>query len=72
MGPAGVGKNFLAQALGFAAVRAGYAVRFIHADDFFKTMNQARVDNSVGKTFRSSLFIARRVPDTSDFDDVDF
>ena len=55
MGPAGVGKSFMAQALGFAAVRAGYAVRFIHADNFFKAMNQARVDNSVDKTFRSFL-----------------
>ena len=55
MGPAGVGKSFIAQALGNAAVRAGYSVRFIHADDFFKTMNQARADNSVDKTFRSFL-----------------
>ena len=55
MGPAGVGKSFLAQALGYAAVRAGYSVRFIHADDFLKAMNQARVDNSVDKTFRSFL-----------------
>ena len=43
MGPAGVGKSFMAQALGFATGRAGYAVRYIHADDFFKTMNQARL-----------------------------
>ena len=33
VGPAGVGKSFLAQALGYAAVRAGHTVRFIHADD---------------------------------------
>ncbi len=55
VGPAGVGKSFLAQALGYAAVRAGHTVRFIHADDFFKTMSQARVDNSVERTFRSFL-----------------
>ena len=36
VGPAGVGKSFLAQALGYAAIRAGYTVRFIHADDFFR------------------------------------
>ncbi len=47
VGPAGVGKSFLAQALGYTAIRAGHTVRFIHADDFFKTMTQARVDNSV-------------------------
>ena len=33
VGPAGVGKSFLAQALGYAAVRAGHTVRFSHADD---------------------------------------
>ena len=55
VGPAGVGKTFLAQALGHAAIRAGYTVRFAHADVFFRTMAQARVDNSVDRTFRSFL-----------------
>ena len=54
-GPAGVGKSFLAQALGYAAIRAGHTVRFSHADAFFKAMSQARVDNSVERTFRSFL-----------------
>ena len=30
-------------------------MRFSHADDFFKAMAQARVDNSVDRTFRSFL-----------------
>ena len=55
VGPAGVGKSFLAQALGYSAVRSGHTVRFIHADDFFRTMNQARADNSVDRSFRSFL-----------------
>ena len=55
VGPAGVGKSFLAQALGYTAIRAGHTVRFVHADDFFKAMTQARVDNSVERTFRSFL-----------------
>ncbi len=55
MGPAGVGKSFFAQSLGYAAIRAGHTVRFSHADDFFKAMAQARVDNSVDRTFRSFL-----------------
>ena len=54
-GPAGVGKSFLAQALGYAAVRSGHTVRFIHADNFFRAMAQARVDNSVDRAFRSFL-----------------
>ena len=55
VGPAGVGKSFLAQALGYAAVRAGYTVRFSHADGFFRALAQARVDNSVDRAFRSFL-----------------
>ena len=48
VGPAGVGKSFLVQALGYAAVRSGHTVRFIHADNFhadnfFRAMAQARV-----------------------------
>ena len=54
VGPAGVGKSFFAQALGYAAVRAGYSVRFIHADFFFRALTQARVDNSVDRAFRLS------------------
>ena len=40
VGPAGVGKSFLAQALGYSAIRASHTVRFVHADDFFKAMAQ--------------------------------
>ena len=53
--PAGVGKSFIAQAIGYAAIRAGYTVRFVHADILFRAMAQARVDNSVDRTFRSFL-----------------
>jgi DNA replication protein DnaC len=55
VGPVGVGKSFLAQALGYAAVRAGHSVRFIQADAFFKALAQARVDHTLEKTFRAFL-----------------
>jgi len=55
VGPVGVGKSFLAQALGYAAVRAGNSARFIRADDLLRTLAQARVDHSLEKTFRSFL-----------------
>ena len=55
VGPVGVGKSFLAQALGYAAVRSGHAVRFTRADVFFKSLAQARVDHTLEKTFRSYL-----------------
>jgi len=55
VGPAGVGKSFLAQALGYATVRAGHSVRFTRADAFFRTLAQSRVDHTLEKTFRSFL-----------------
>ena len=55
VGPASGGKTFLAQALGYTAVRAGHTVRFCYADDFFRSMTQARVDHSVERTFRTFL-----------------
>ncbi len=63
VGPAGVGKSFLSQAMGYSAVRNGHTVRFSHADDFFKAMAQARVDNSVDRTFRSFLTPDLFIPD---------
>ena len=65
VGPAGVGKSFMDQALGYSAVRAGHTVRFSHADDFFNAMSQARVDNAVDRTFRSFL-----TPDLLIMDDL--
>ena len=37
--------------MGYAAVRSGHTVRFSHADDYFRVMNQARVGNSLERTF---------------------
>ena len=65
VGPAGVGKSFLAQALGYSAVRSGHTVRFIHADGFFRAMAQSRVDNSLDRTLRSFL-----TPDLLILDDL--
>ena len=64
VGPVGVGKSFFAQALGYAAVRAGYSVRFTRADAFFKEMAQSRVDHTQEKTMRSFL-----APDLLTIDD---
>ena len=53
VGPVGVGKSFLAQALGYATARAGHSVRFTRADAYFRTLAQARVDHTFEKAFRS-------------------
>lgn len=55
VGPVGVGKTFLAQALGVAAVRDGHTVLFTRLDAFFKDLAQARVDRSLERAFRRYL-----------------
>jgi DNA replication protein DnaC len=46
LGPVGVGKTFLASALGHLACRAGFQVRFDRADDLLRALRQSRLDNS--------------------------
>jgi len=46
LGPVGVGKTFLACALGQLACRAGFQVRFTRADDLLRVLRQSRLDNS--------------------------
>lgn len=45
-GPAGVGKTHISQALGHAACRMGYSVRFLKASQFYRLLNAARADHS--------------------------
>ena len=51
--------------MGYAAVRSGHTVRFSHADDYFRVMNQARVGNSLERIFRTFL-----TPDLLILDDL--
>lgn len=55
IGPVGVGKTFLAQALGAAATRAGHAVLFRRADVLLRELGQARADHSFEEVFRRYL-----------------
>lgn len=55
IGPVGVGKTFLAQALGAAATRAGHAVLFRRADVLLRELGQARADHSFEDVFRRYL-----------------
>lgn len=54
-GPVGVGKTFLACALGHAACRAGYQVLFVRADRLIKDLARSRADNSFDKQLRRLL-----------------
>ncbi len=46
LGPVGVGKTFLACALGHLACRHGYNVLFLRADMMLRRLRQSRLDNS--------------------------
>lgn len=46
LGPVGVGKTFVSQALGHIACRHGYHVHFTRADEMLRKLRQSRLDNS--------------------------
>lgn len=49
-GPTGIGKSFIACALGNLAARAGYTVLYARAPTLFESLQQARADGSHLKT----------------------
>jgi DNA replication protein DnaC len=55
LGPVGVGKTFLACALGHAACRVGHDVLFLRADRMFQWLHQSRADHSTDKALRRLL-----------------
>jgi DNA replication protein DnaC len=55
MGPVGVGKTFVATALGHAAVRRRYTVTFCRADVLLKRLRVSRLDNSHDAEMRKLL-----------------
>ncbi len=55
LGPVGVGKTFLACALGHSACRAGRRVLFLRSDALLKLIHQSRADNSTERVLRSLL-----------------
>ena len=55
MGPVGVGKTFIATALGHAAVRRRYGVIFQRADVALKRLRASRLDNSHDAEMRKLL-----------------
>ena len=52
LGPVGVGKTHLATALGHVAIRRRRSVHFTRADQLFRTLKAARLDNSVEAEMR--------------------
>jgi len=60
-GPTGIGKSFVACALGNAAARSGYTVLYMRAPRLFETLQQSRGDGShlkaLGRLARVQLLI---------------
>ncbi len=52
-GPVGVGKSFLASALGHSACRAGAKVQSVKAARLLQALHQSRADNSFDRELRS-------------------
>jgi DNA replication protein DnaC len=52
LGPVGVGKTHLATALGHVAIRRRNSVHFARADQLFRTLKAARLDNSLEAEMR--------------------
>lgn len=55
MGPVGVGKTFLATALGHAAIRRRHSVHFERCDRLLKRLRASRLDNSHDAEIRKLL-----------------
>ncbi len=55
MGPVGVGKTFLATALGHIAIRRHRSVHFERADQLLKRLRISRLDNSIDAEIRKLL-----------------
>jgi DNA replication protein DnaC len=64
LGPVGVGKTFIASALGHIACRHGYNVAFARADETLRRLRQSRFDNS-----RDAVMIALTTVDLLILDD---
>lgn len=71
VGPVGVGKTFLAHALGHAACRRGHSALALRADKMLKTLKHARLDNSYEQELRKLLGVDLLIIDDFGLDAMD-
>jgi DNA replication protein DnaC len=71
VGPVGVGKTFIAQALGHAACRRGYSVLHVRADRMLKGLRHSRLDNSHDAELRKLLAVDLLIIDDFGLDAMD-
>jgi DNA replication protein DnaC len=71
VGPVGVGKTFLAHALGHAACRRGLSVLALRADQMLKTLKHARLDNTHEQELRKLIAVDLLIVDDACLDSMD-
>jgi len=71
VGPVGVGKTFLAHALGHIACRHGRSVLAVRADKMLKTLKHSRLDNSYEVELRKFLAVDLLICDDFALDSMD-
>ncbi len=71
VGPVGVGKTFLAHALGHIACRHGHSVLVLRADRMLKALRHARLDNSYEVELRKLIAVDLLIVDDFGLDAMD-
>lgn len=71
VGPVGVGKTFLAHALGHIACRRGYSVMAVRADKMLKTLKHGRLDNTYEAELRKLIAVDLLIVDDFGLDAMD-
>ena len=71
VGPVGVGKTFLAHALGHAACRRGNSVLAMRAEQMLKTLKHARLDNTHEQELRKLIAVDLLIIDDLCIDAMD-
>jgi DNA replication protein DnaC len=71
VGPCGVGKTFLAHALGHVACRRGHSVLAVRGDKMLKTLKHARLDNTHEAELRRLIGVDLLIVDDFGLDAMD-
>jgi len=71
LGPVGVGKTFLANALGHVACRQGHSVAMLRAEELFKRLRGARLDQTHEQELRRFIRVDLLIIDDFALDPMD-